>query len=207
MTNPATKRFEPSTLRIILVAAMILVLSGSIAGFIYGLGVLHTFAVDVSHKKIDADASNSSLQTLQKLERALSASRETLKRTEQLSITNELPQFQAVSDVRNIADRNKLPVTNVTFTDGTTTAPSSSAPASPSSPTATPSTAAPVATGKQVDITLTLGDDVNYDSFLQFLYDTERSIPNMQISEISLSPGSSSDTIKPGSVTIKVSIR
>jgi hypothetical protein len=203
MTSPTVKRLEPTTLRVILVAAMILALAGSVAGFVYRLGVLNTFAVDVSHKKVDAEASNSSLQTLQKLEHTLSASRETLKRTQQLSITNELPQFQAVTDVRNIADRNKLPITNITFTDSTASTPSSSTPAAP----ATPSAAAPVATSKQVDVTLTLGENVDYDSFLQFLYDTERSIPNMQIGEISLSPGSSRDTIKPGNITIKVSIR
>ena len=203
MTSPTAKRFEPTTLRVVLIAAMVLALAGSVAGFVYRLGVLNTFAVDVSHKKVDAEASNSSLQTLQKLEHTLSASRETLKRTEQLSITNELPQFQAVTDVRTIADRNKLPITNVTFTDSTASTPSSSTPATP----AAPSVAAPVATGKQVDVTLTLGENVDYDSFLQFLYDTERSIPNMQIGEISLSPGSSRDTIKPGNITIKVSIR
>lgn len=203
MTSPTVKRLEPTTLRVILIAAMILTLAGSVAGFVYRLGVLNTFAVDVSHKKVDAEASNSSLQTLQKLEHTLSASRETLKRTQQLSITNELPQFQAVTDVRNIADRNKLPITNITFTDSTASAPSSSTPAAP----ATPSAAAPAATSKQVDVTLTLGENVDYDSFLQFLYDTERSIPNMQIGEISLSPGSSRDTIKPGNITIKVSIR
>ena len=203
MTSPTVKRFEPTTLRVVLIIAMVLALAGSVAGFVYRLGVLNTFAVDVSHKKVDAEASNSSLQTLQKLEHTLSASRETLKRTEQLSITNELPQFQAVTDVRNIANRNKLPITNVTFTDGTASTPSSSTPATPT----TPSAAAPVATGKQVDVTLTLGENVAYDSFLQFLYDTERSIPNMQIGEISLSPGSSRDTIKPGNITIKVSIR
>lgn len=207
MTRPPVKHLEPTTLRVILVVAMILVLAGSVAGFVYGLGVLNTFAVDVSHKKVDAEASNSSLQVLQKLERTLSASRETLKRTEQLSITNELPQFQAVTDVRNIADRNKLPVTNVTFTDGAASAPASSTPAASGSATTAPSTAAPAATGKQVDITLTLGENVDYNSFLQFLYDTERSIPNMQIGEVSLSPGSSSDTVKPGSITIKVSIK
>ena len=203
MTSPTAKRFEPTTLRVVLIAAMVLALAGSVAGFVYRLGVLNTFAVDVSHKKVDAEASNSSLQTLQKLEHTLSASRETLKRTEQLSITNELPQFQAVTDVKNIANRNKLPITNVTFTDSTASTPSSSTPATP----AAPSVAAPVATGKQVDVTLTLGENVDYDSFLQFLYDTERSIPNMQIGEISLSPGSSRDTIKPGNITIKVSIR
>lgn len=203
MTSPTAKRFEPTTLRVVLIVAMVLALAGSVAGFVYRLGVLNTFAVDVSHKKVDAEASNSSLQTLQKLEHTLSASRETLKRTEQLSITNELPQFQAVTDVKNIANRNKLPISNVTFTDSTASTPSSSTPAAPT----TPSVAAPVATGKQVDVTLTLGENVNYDSFLQFLYDTERSIPNMQIGEISLSPGSSRDTIKPGNITIKVSIR
>lgn len=203
MTSPTAKRFEPTTLRVVLIVAMVLALAGSVAGFVYRLGVLNTFAVDVSHKKVDAEASNSSLQTLQKLEHTLSASRETLKRTEQLSITNELPQFQAVTDVKNIANRNKLPISNVTFTDSTASTPSSSTPAAPT----TPSVAAPVATGKQVDVTLTLGENVNYDSFLQFLYDTERSIPNMQIGEISLSSGSSRDTIKPGNITIKVSIR
>lgn len=203
MTSPTAKRLEPTTLRVVLIVAMVLALAGSVAGFVYRLGVLNTFAVDVSHKKVDAEASNSSLQTLQKLEHTLSASRETLKRTEQLSITNELPQFQAVTDVKNIANRNKLPISNVTFTDSTASTPSSSTPAAPT----TPSVAAPVATGKQVDVTLTLGENVNYDSFLQFLYDTERSIPNMQIGEISLSPGSSRDTIKPGNITIKVSIR
>jgi hypothetical protein len=194
---------QPSALRLLLTLSLFIVAGLAITGFVLVQQKLSAYAVEVSHKKVDAAGSKASLQTLQSIEKELAANSETVIKAKNIKHTSDLPQFKAIEDINNHAKANSLTISNVTFAsvDASTAAGSTPAPGAAATPVATTQ-------ADGVDITFTLSDGIEEGTidtlnFVHFMYDIEHSTPKMQIQGIGVTGKSSSRlTVEP--ITIKM---
>lgn len=170
-----------SNVRLILSVCLFIIIGASGAGFIYVQKQLRQYAVEVSHKKVDALASDGNIQTLESVKAELDANQNVSEKAQALKATNALPQFRIVDDVTTIAKNNNIVITSFDFTDApqTTTAPAATA------PTAVAPVTSPSPTG-HVSLTVSLQSPINYTDFLQFLRDIEQNIPKMQVQGVNL---------------------
>lgn len=169
-----------SSARLILSVSLFIIVGVSGIGFTYAQKQLSQYAIEVSHKKVDALASDGNIQTLQKTKSELDANQNVSDKARALKATNELPQFTIVDDVTTIAGNNNIAITSFDFTDSpqTTTAPASGT-------TATTPTA-PQPTSGHISLTVSLQPPINYTDFLQFLHDIEQNIPKMQVQGLNI---------------------
>lgn len=194
---------KPSTLRMLLTLSMFTITGLAIVGFVLIQQKVSTFAVEVSHKKVDAAASKASLQTLQRIEKELAANSDIVDKANNIKHVSDLPQFKAIDDIRNLAAANNLSLNNITFTATNATAAGSTSAAAPITSATTPATVTPQAEG--VDITFDLGEGaVKATDFVNFLYDIEHTTPKMQASGIGVSAGGGASDIKVEQMTVKM---
>lgn len=197
---------DAKSLRIGLLVLMFVLSLGSAFGLAYAMQNLEKFAIEVSHKKVDASASNGNIAELQKTESYLDTNQDVLEKAGLLRSASEFPAIKLVDEVREIAAKNNIQVD--TFSFGSESS-SSATSGTGTSPTAggTSSTVAPAPTtgGNTTSLTVTLGA-ADYLNFLQFTYDIEQHLPKMKLKGISVSgSGASGVTIDP--ITIEMYIK
>ncbi len=187
-----------ATLRIILFVTLFLTTGAIVGGFLYAQGALQPYAVEVGHKKADADASNGNIQALETTKNTLAKNQDVIDKANDMKAVNEFPEFKIVEDVTTYATKNGLAIDSISFT-GATTDPGE---------VAVPATPAPVAPGgKTVGVIVNLTPPVNYSSLLQFVSDIEQTLPKMQIKSLSLQPGESSQIVLVNSIEITMYTR
>lgn len=191
--SPGRKvKFTPRTLRVLLAALLIIILGLSTAGFIYAQKELQSYAKEISRKKIDANASNSTISTLQKVQSQLQDYDDIKEKIQNLRADDEFPEFRVIDEVNKIASRNNIPVSSFSYGDSAAAADASgTAPAATTPPAAAtpvvPSTSA--AAGKTISLIVNFGQISDYKSYLQFLYDIEQNIPKMKVKSVAVSSG------------------
>lgn len=199
-----------ATLLRVILSVSILVVSGiTLAGFIYSLGFIKSYASEVSHKKVDAQASNGNIQALEKVQRELDANSDVLSKIGLLKSTGQFPIFRIVDEVNEIAAKNNLVVEGTALADSAATATPGAA-GGAATPAPTPAVA-PAASGGTISLSVTLKSPVNYQDLLQFTYDIEQNLPKMKIKGLAMSSGGGAPTgttgqpviLNPGQVSIE----
>lgn len=189
---------KPTTLRLLLVLALFAIAALGVFGFIFTQQKIAAYAVEVSHKKIDATASKASLQTLQAIEKQLTEDKETIDKARDIKHSSSLPQFKAIQDLKNHASANRITINDISFA-----APAATTPPATGTPTAPAGT--PAVSTTDVDISFKINDgQVEVDKFMRFLYDIEHSTPKMQVQGISVKKGASNATIMVDAVTVRM---
>lgn len=197
-----TSTFSATNFRILLSAGVLIIAIGIAIGYSFGIQQLRGYAVEVSHKKVDAAASNGNIQSLQKLDQQLTGYQDVLKKAESLKITSEFPEFRIVEEVQSVARKNGITISSYSYgSGGDSTATSDTS----SSPTGTPAaTTTPTASGT-ISLTVNISSPVNYKKLLQFIYDVEHHIPKMEISGVSISPSTGgSDSVSTEALSIQM---
>ncbi|MDB5160478.1 MAG: hypothetical protein JWO99_741 [Candidatus Saccharibacteria bacterium] len=182
------------TVRNFLAFAMVIIVLGATVGFYFGLQLIKTYALDVSHTVSDASASGRNVKQLSVLKTQL-AERETLvTKANQLFATQDTYQLQSLKDLQKYAGEVGISITNTEFDTGTTPPPAAGA-----TPTATAGHS----------IVVTLQSPVSYAKFIQFLDAIEGNLPKMQITGVSISrpDNASGDQIITDKITITVATR
>jgi hypothetical protein len=198
VTESKAHRITPTTLRLLLSIALFLVATLAVVGFVFAQKQISAYALEVSHKKVDATASESSLQTLQTVEKQLADDQEIIKKASTLKHNSSLPQFKAIADLQNHAQANKISLSDISFEASSA---STTAPATTTTPT--PDTAAPAAPAAGISITFKVNDgEVATTDFVNFLYDIEHSTPKMQIKGISVKKGKTDSQLAVDSMTV-----
>ncbi len=195
------KPLTPTSLRLIL-SISLFVITG-IAGVTFSLinDSLTNVAVDVSHKVIDASASQNNLQTLQSIERQLADKKDVVERTRSIVADSQSYQYQnqIITDLSDYAKRSNIEITNLDFSAATQ---SSTTPKTPSALTV------PIPNGvKSTSVSVTLKNPVNYDNLLRFIYAIEQNLTKMQVSKVGLSKDSTGNGITSDLLTIEVYVR
>jgi cytoskeletal protein RodZ len=198
MINEKQSNLKPTTLRLLLVFVLFGIAALGVFGFIFAQQKIASYAVEVSHKKIDASASKASLQTLEAIEKQLTADKETIEKAKSVKHSSNLPQFKAIQDLKNHAAANRITINDISFAaTAAATPPATGALATPATP--------PAAASTDVDISFKINDgQVELDKFMSFLYDIEHSTPKMQIQGISVKKGSSKSNIVVDAITVRM---
>lgn len=201
MTESKSRRLTPTTLRLLLSIALFLIASLAVVGFVFAQKQINAYVLEVSHKKVDATASESSLQTLQTVEKQLQNDQETVKKADLLKHNSSLPQFKAIADIQNHAEANKINLSDISFeASGASTTPAVATAPVTATPGTTPA-AAPAAAG--ISITFKINDgEVATTDFVNFLYDIEHSTPKLQIKGISVKKGKSNSQLTVDAMTV-----
>lgn len=198
MINEKHSTLKPTTLRLLLVLALFGIAALGVFGFIFAQQKIASYAVEVSHKKIDASASKASLQTLQAIEKQLTEDKETIDKAKSIKHISDLPQFKAIQDLNNHASANQITISDISFAASAAATPTTGA--TPAVPAATPT-----ASATDVDISFKVNDgQVEIDKFMRFLYDIEHSTPKMQVQGISATKGSSKSNIMVDAITVRM---
>lgn len=192
MSTPRKSRLTPRVLRIILVIFLLLILGVSAAGFIYAQKELLGYAKEISRKKVDANASNSTIATLQKVQKELQGYDDVKQKIAAIRSSDEFPEFRVVDEVNKIASRNNIPISSFSYGDSAVDPSTGAATPAPTTP-ATPITA-PVSSSKTISLTLNFGQISNYQDYLQFLYDIEQNVPKMRVKGVSINSGATQTT-------------
>lgn len=193
-----TRNLTATKLRIVLSLTLLLIVGGAVGGFSYARSILTEYSVEVSHKKVDADASSGNISSLEKLKNELANNQDVIAKAKALKSDSEFPEFDIVDDVTRYANKNGLAIQSFDFGSsgagsGTTTPPATTAPGA-AAPKA-PSTAQ-----ANVSITVTLESPVNYENLLQFVHDLDQNLPKLKLRGVNLSPdakSSSNITVQP----------
>lgn len=189
------RSFSPSQLRIILALCLLLIGGGGVALFVVGYQRLVPIATELSHKRLDAEASSNNLEALRKLETALKGERSVADTIKQLRLARELPEFEAINAVNTLASKYKLPVDSINFSAdaGSGTAPQAA------------STSRDAGGTKSVNITLATRGEMPLPDLMGFLYAAEHSLPYMKISGVRINRGQG-NTVSVEPITIEVII-
>jgi hypothetical protein len=163
---------------------------------------MHDAAIDVSHVVVDADASQSNIQTLQKIQKELASQKDVIARAGDIVADSQSYQYQnqIIGDLNDYARKAGINITNIDFVAAApTTAPSAGA-------TTTPTVIAPAGV-KSTSVSITLQNPVPYDSMLHFIYSIEQNLTKMQISKVGLAKGSTGSAVASEVLTIQVYIK
>lgn len=188
MSTLKKSRLNPRSLRVILAIFLLLIIGLGAAGFVYAQKELLSYAKEISRKKVDANASNSSISTLQNVQKELQGYDDVKQKIGALRAGDEFPIFRIVDEVNKIASRNNVPISSFSFGNsaaapaaGASPAPTTPAPAIPAVPSASSS--------KIISLTVNFGQISNYQDYLQFLYDIEQNVPKMRVTSVSVNSG------------------
>ena len=192
MSKKSKMTMNATLLRTLLSVSMLLIIAVGSAGFLYGLSIIKAYAVEVSHKKVDAEASNGNIQALESIKKELDQNNDILNKVGLLKSDSQFPEFRIVDEIRKIAANNNLTIDSFTYADsaaatGTTPATGSATTTPPT--TTTPTTGTATTAGKTVSLSVTLKSPIPYSNFLQFTYDIEQNLPKMKVKGISVSAG------------------
>lgn len=186
-------RLTAVRLRTLLALALLLLVGLGAGLFWLGHGMLRDVAGDVAEAHAEAQASGSSLDQMRALDERLEGVRSVRPLLGGLRVGGDLPQFEAVDNLQNIAPRHDISIESISFGDsgegGSTESPDEGG-ADVSAPSDT------------VQVTFSVGDDISYQQLLSFLNDIENTTPKLQISSITLPQGSSSGSIDLGQLTL-----
>ena len=204
MNRPA-RTMKPSQLRAALSVSLIALFAGGAALFGLAYTQLQTFGSEVAAKNGEAKASDNSLGNLQATKTFLDSNTALITQTNAFVLKRDLPQFQIREDIMHYADLYGLPKvqvgTTAAGTASSTPGAGASAPAAPAAPPTTPAAGATPATGagnKQLGVSVSFSGEVDYASFVKFLYAIEHNLPKMTVDGISLSaPKGGNVTVAP----------
>lgn len=193
------RELTPAVLRLILTGSLFGTTLIGILIFAFADGQLQQFATDVSHVVIDANASQNSLTTLQKVKTMLANEQDVIARTDNIVADSQSYQYQdqIITDLNQYAGRAGISIANVGFGAAKTT---------PSTTPATLGGAVPSGV-KSTSVTVALVNPVNYDHLLSFIESIEQNLTKMQISRVSISKGTSGDSVSSDVLTIEVFVR
>lgn len=188
-------------LRLILIAALVLVMIAGGALFSFGYSLLSDKAKETSEVATQASSSNTKIQQLNATKKLLDSNTKAVERASKIVANSEsyVYQDQIIDDLNRIANKSGIQILDITFTDATVTGGASSvtaAPAAGASPSSTATTptaggaaGAPAALSpsvKAVSASVKISEKVQYDKMLDFLYAVEQNLTKMSISKVSL---------------------
>lgn len=180
-----TSNLKATALRKGLAFMLILTLAGTAAGFYYGLQQIRTYAVEVSNKVADAEASGAQIEQLRQLQQTLQQSDALIAKADSIFATDASYQTQAITDLERYASVAGIDIASTEFpTD---------APATPNART----------------VTVSLAQPLSYERLLRFLELVEGNLPKMQPTSITVSRPDQpdGDAVVVSDITITISTR
>jgi hypothetical protein len=186
-----SKKMQATTTRNILATILVIVIIGSAVGFYFGLQIIKTYAIEVTHTVTDSHASGNTIGELSQLKQQLADGQGLVAKANELFSTPATYQTQALKDISKYASEAGISISSI----------DSAKPTNPSSPT-------PAMSSDSSEV-ITIQSPVSYAKFLQFLDAIEGNLPKMQITGITIGrpTNPSGDLITTDTITVTVSTR
>lgn len=206
-TKAQKAAFTATRMRMVLIGALTLVLLVMSAGFYLAYSALKTTAANVADVQSAAASVDADLRNLVKLESDMKRYADVVEKTQNIvpDSIKYMYQDQIIKDMTAMAGNAGVTVTAFDFgtssADGTansgTAPPTATIPApgadgstdvttTPETTEAAPAAAAPAIQSIFISISLR---DTTYENLLRFIYLIENNVSRMQISQLTLSPG------------------
>lgn len=207
------------TMRYVLLALLLLLLTGMAGGFHFAYSVLHEEATESANKQAELQSIDNRLRKLEKLKQDLAKYKPSAERAAQIAASAKSYQYQnqVIDDLKFYAATAGVDIDSFTFKEDdskaktTPTKPAgASTPGAPSAPTAPSTGGAPNAAGaapKSTQVSIQLGKDVGYTNLLHFLHLIEKNLTRMQIADLSLGRGENNASVSVQTLTLEVYIR
>ena len=185
-------------------AAILLLLIGLVVDFIFVTNFLKTEATKSGFLRAQADATDNDITKLKSANIWLKKNNDVVKRTNAIVAESKLYQYQnqIIKDFDSYGQQTGIPILGYSFTPAGTPAAGTAAAAPPPSSAATTlpaagTTAKAPPSVNSTTVTVTFGESVSYDGFLNMLKLLEQNVTQMQVTDISLTP----DTKNPKMIT------
>lgn len=164
--------------RITLSICLTLTLIVTTAAIVFSVKYIQSYSNEVKQAYYAADTSQARIDTINRLADSIEHQSDLVARVEQIVADSKHYQYQDViiSDLRSMASRAGVTITDFNFTSAVAGA-SSTAPKKP----------APTGGLHSSTVGITLDNPVDYQSFLNFIHYIELNNTKMQISSVSLS--------------------
>lgn len=204
MIEKSISRLTATRLRIMLIAAMVLVTIVISIGFYFLQSFLYKFAVEVSHANENATTSANDVATFIKLERQLEDDQVTIKRVESIVAESKSYQYQnqIINDLNTYAARAGLKINGYTFSDGAPAENGGSAQTAAENPSS-----APVSGLKSTAVTVALSQPTKYQDVMEFVRSIEQNLTKMQLSSLVMAKGVAKDEVTISALEIEVYIK
>ncbi len=193
-----TRNLNAVVLRIILCASLFIIIAVVVAGFTFAHQVLTEYAISVGKKNIDAQSSDTTIQSLTVTEKQLSNYAQARDDASKLRLADNHPEFTVREILNRIAKKNNISIGISSSSSGSATTTPQGQQTAPAGTTATPTPAASSPTGKTFKLSVSVKpesgtnfDRNNYVNFLQFLRDLEQSLPKIKVDGVDVSGGGS----------------
>ncbi len=179
-------------LRIILLMLMLLLISGSVAGFIFAKSKLQEFATSISQIEADAAAGDGNIEALQQLEGTLEKTRDIKTKVDSIAVPAADYPVVVIQNITDIAAKAGIELTSVSYGDSTETPTTQSTPGTTTTPgvgtTTAPAAEAPqtVSGATKKTINVTTESPVSYDVLMSFLRGIESDDMYMHITKVSM---------------------
>jgi len=200
--------FNATTLRGILITAVILTFLLAGVGFYFAYGWIKSYASTVNQSVVSAhnSANNTSAVSTKDLQAFLQQESGVPALVDQLYAPQSTYVGQAIQDINTYAKLSQLSISNVD--SGASTDPAAPGSSTSTTTTTNAKTLALSAGGSTTPITVTLNSPVSYVSLLKFMTYIEHNLPLMQIEGINIQGSTdSASQVQITSLSIGVSTR
>lgn len=201
MRKPTT--LTPTLFRLLMLGLMAFIIIVIVAGFYFIQQGLSAYAKDVNQSVSAASTSEDSISQLRLLELELAKLKEINTRASSIIAESQSYRYQdqVIDDLSEYATRSGVSISQFSFQSD------SASPGAlvPQTPLPTASTAP--AGLKSTSVNISLNTPVGYTNLLKFLRSIEQNLTKMQISGVSLSKGTTPDSVSTGALTIEVYIK
>lgn len=192
----APKGLTASRLRLLLSAAIALIVLGGIGIFYLTYAQLSKIAAETGEKAASAKQSQSTVSRLKALQTDLESKKDLIDLTSLITADSQNYAYQdrLVNDLTIYASRANLKIKTISFTSQTSSTPAPAAAAAPDTTgageaAATTEAAAPAtqsAALNKATVDITLESPVNYRDLLNFLHYIEQNLTKLKVSKVSM---------------------
>lgn len=183
-------------LRTLFIVMIAIILVASFVGFYIVQTKLSNYANSVSHIVADAEASKSSLQSLQNLEIELEKRKDVSEKATSIIAKSQGYEYQdqVIQELTEYANKTGVSISQFDFS-------------SQESSTSTESSSTDTSGLRSTSVTVTLVTPTSYDNLLKFVRAIENNLTRMQLDSINVSQSGDSSGVSVGALTIKVYIQ
>lgn len=203
--NQSNSGMTATKMRVVLSACLLLIILAMATGFYFSYLYLKDVSSEVSAIQAEASSSDANIQALMNTEKLLKKHADTVAKAGQIVAESQSYQYQdqVVTDLSEYARRAGVPISSISF-QGAGGDGSAAAPATPEAGT---EPAKSPAAGKTTTVSVQLASDINYPNLLHFVHLIEENLTRMQIAQLSLSRGSSDNTVSAQTLSIEVYLK
>lgn len=183
-TNP---KINAKSMRVILSLGLVILLSAVGTGFYFVYQQVNNLAEQTAIKQTEADSIDRKVTYLQGLKKELNEQSENITKAQKIVAETKDYQYQnqIISDLSRIAMASNVQIQSYTFNNESAASTSGEATAT-AQPAQTPGDTSPKSTINSTEVSIKLGDGIEFKNYLTFISLIERNITRMQISDVSI---------------------